>query len=129
MGDKTFYLGAHAERLQGPRDVDLTLDPPPDLAIEVEIEIAHAPTAALEVYRRLGVPEVWHVIGRVPPAVQILVLGPEGRYTAKPRSLCLPILRAEDVREQLNQAVALGASRWFVQLPAWAASFLGRNDP
>src|SRR5436305_8369323 len=34
MGDKTFYLGANAERMHGPRDVDLAVDPPPDLAIE-----------------------------------------------------------------------------------------------
>jgi hypothetical protein len=126
MGDKTFYLGEHAERLQGPRDVDLALDPPPDLAIEVEI--AHAPTAALEVYCRLRVPEVWHVIGRDPISVQILVLGPEGTYRPEERSRCLPLLSAEDIREQLEQAVALGASRWFAQLPAWVAALLGGGE-
>jgi Uma2 family endonuclease len=121
MGDKTFYLGAHAERMRGPRDVDLAVDPPPDLAIEVEI--AHAPTEALEVYRRLGVGEIWHVVGRAPLSVQILSLMPmpAGNYAAVEQSRVLPALRSELIVGQLRQAEALGASAWFSQLPAWVA--------
>jgi Uma2 family endonuclease len=117
MGDKTFYLGAHAERMRGPRDVDLAVDPPPDLAIEVEI--AHAPIEALEVYRRLGVGEVWHVVGRAPLSLQIWNLQPEGNYAAVGQSRVLPALRAESILEQPRQAEALWASGWFARLPGW----------
>jgi Uma2 family endonuclease len=123
MGDKTFYLGEHADRMRGPRDVDLSVDPPPDLAIEVEI--SHAPTEALEVYRRLGVGEVWHVVGRGPLSVQILRLDPVGIYTAAEQSRVLPALRAEMILEQLLQAESLGASAWFTRLPGWVEC-LGR---
>src|SRR4051812_10762249 len=92
MGDKTFYLGEHAERMCGPREVDLAIDPPPDLAIEVEI--THALTEALEVYRRLGVGEVWHVVGRPPLSVRILILQPAGDYAPAGRSRVLPALRS-----------------------------------
>ena len=56
-GDETFYFGAHAELMRGSVDVDLATQPPPDLAIEVEI--THPADDALLVYGRLGVPEVW----------------------------------------------------------------------
>lgn len=117
MGDKTFYLGEHADRMCGPRDVDLAVDPPPDLAIEVEI--AHAPTEAIEVYRRLGVVEVWHVVGRAPLSLRIFRLQPSGDFVVTGESGVLPGLRSEMILEQLRQAESLGASRWFAQLPGW----------
>jgi Uma2 family endonuclease len=126
MGDKTFYLGAHAERMRGPRDVDPAVDPPPDLAIEVEI--SHAPAESLEVYRRLQVGEVWHLVGRPPLSFQILrfMPNPAGTYAAVEQSGVLPALRADSILEQLRQAEALGATGWFARLPGWVAS-LGRQ--
>ncbi len=56
-GDKTFYFGEHAEKMKGPQDIDLDVQPPPDLAIEVEV--SHSADDAVIVWGRLGVPEVW----------------------------------------------------------------------
>jgi len=46
-GVKTYYLAEHAETMIGPRNIDLDVQPPPDLAIEVEAShlVASALTA------------------------------------------------------------------------------------
>ncbi len=54
--DQSYYL-ANAPRIKGKKELRLKTDPPPDLAIEVVY--SHDADRALEVCRRLGVPEVW----------------------------------------------------------------------
>ena len=55
-GDETYYL-ANEARIRGKDKIDLRTDPPPDLAIEAVH--THDAEAAIEVYRRFSVPEVW----------------------------------------------------------------------
>lgn len=52
--DQCFYIRNHAVMI-GKRRVDLTIDPPPDLAIEVDV----TSKTGLDAYRVLGVPELW----------------------------------------------------------------------
>lgn len=52
--DQCFYIQNHAIMI-GKRRVDLTIDPPPDLAIEVDV----TSKTGLDVYQALGVPELW----------------------------------------------------------------------
>lgn len=52
--DQCFYIQNHAVMI-GKLRLDLTIDPAPDLAIEVDV----TSKTGLEVYRQLGVPEVW----------------------------------------------------------------------
>jgi Uma2 family endonuclease len=52
--DQCFYI-ENVAKMVGKRQLDLTIDPPPDLAIEVDV----TSRTGLEVYQRLGVPEVW----------------------------------------------------------------------
>lgn len=52
--DQCFYI-QNQEKMRGKRRIDLTVDPPPDLAIEVDV-IAKTQLAA---YAALGVPELW----------------------------------------------------------------------
>ncbi len=52
--DQCFYIENHAVMI-GKRRVNLTLDPPPDLAIEVDV----TSKTGLDAYRALGVPELW----------------------------------------------------------------------
>jgi len=53
--DSCFYI-QNADRVQG-LNSDTATDPPPDLAIEVDITTSS--TRRMEVYKRLGIPEVW----------------------------------------------------------------------
>jgi Uma2 family endonuclease len=57
-GDRTFYLGDEKRILSLARsDLDLTRDPPPDLAMEVEVTRKSIPR--FPIYADLGVPEIW----------------------------------------------------------------------
>src|SRR5207302_5325881 len=91
-GDKTFYFARHAEVMRGPRDIDLTVQPPPDLAIEVEV--SHLTDEAMTVWGRLGVPEVWR-FGPNAEQFDFRLRGEDGIYTRFERSRALPGLTAE----------------------------------
>ena len=55
--DYGFYFGENARRMHRRPELDLDVDPPPDLAIEVDYKSDSA--RALKLYARLGIPEVW----------------------------------------------------------------------
>jgi Uma2 family endonuclease len=120
-GDDTYYFGAHAELMRGPRDIDLATQPPPDLAIEVEV--THPADDAVAVWARLGVPEVW----RLNTERWELTFGlrqDDGTYAPSPRSAGLPELEPGDVLAQLKLAEQLGSSRWYAQLDGWVRGTL-----
>ena len=92
-GDQTYYL-ANAERIRGKDKISLKTDPPPDLAIEAVY--LHDADAAVEVYRRFKVPEVWVCDES---GLVILVLQSNGRYAESATSAAFPFLsRCRDFR-------------------------------
>lgn len=52
--DNCFYIQNHA-RMRGKSRIDLTIDPPPDLAIEIDV----TSKTQLDAYQALGVLELW----------------------------------------------------------------------
>lgn len=54
--DQCYYL-SRLERISNPDELDVRRDPPPDVA--VEIDISRNSRARLRIYAGLGVPEVW----------------------------------------------------------------------
>jgi Uma2 family endonuclease len=54
--DESYYI-AHADEIRPKDEVDLLLDPPPDLVIEVEI--TSSAIAKLKLFAAMGVPEFW----------------------------------------------------------------------
>ena len=115
-GDKTFYFGEHAVLMRGPVDIDLETQPPPDLAIEVEV--SHSADAALAAWGRLRVPEVWRFQPRS-SRFTFCIRNSDGSYSDAERSLAFPALSPADVLEQLSRAIELGADRWNEQLDVW----------
>ncbi|MEL6382987.1 MAG: Uma2 family endonuclease [Cyanobacteria bacterium J06626_18] len=55
-GDNCFYFQNEA-RVRGKFDFDLNQDPPPDLALE--IDVTRKSLARFPIYARLGIPEIW----------------------------------------------------------------------
>ena len=83
-GDETFYL-TRFDEIRG-REVDLDAgDPPPDLAVEVDV--THPSVPKLPIYAGLGVPEVWTWAGGT---ITVRRLGADGRYAAVGASRELP---------------------------------------
>ena len=90
-GDRTFHFGANAERMRGMENYDFDVDPPPDLAIEVEA--SHSADDAIAAWGRLGVPEVW----RFDAATSTCTFWnrrDDGTYEQVDRSMFLPDARS-----------------------------------
>jgi Uma2 family endonuclease len=116
--DEGFYLGGDAARIRGKTTLDLTVDPPPNLAIEVD-NLADS-EAALPAYARIRVPEVWLYKAR-DRNLWFGRLAGEG-YEEIDRSIHLPRLTPLLVMEALEAAHAgeMDELDWLDWLDAWA---------
>jgi Uma2 family endonuclease len=120
-GDRTYYFGDHAVLMRGSRNIDLSTQPPPDLAIEVEV--SHPADRALATWGRLGVPEVWR-INPVSWHAGFWRRQADGMYAPIENSIGLPALTPADVLDQMRLADELGWSGWYVQLGDWVRDVL-----
>ncbi|MGO8788357.1 MAG: Uma2 family endonuclease [Terriglobia bacterium] len=110
--DSCFYI-QNVERIRGKKEIDLTVDPPPDLVIEVEITSPAVPK--LPVYARLGVPEIWLHDGRAP---RILRLAGD-QYENSGRSGVLPRLTESVLADFLEQSKTLTTLAWRRMVRTW----------
>jgi Uma2 family endonuclease len=111
--DACFYI-QNVERIRGKKEIDLTVDPPPDLVIE--IEIPSPAVAKLPVYARLGVPEIWRHDGRT---TRILRLSGDD-YKECDRSGVLPSLTPSVLSEFCEQSKTLTTLAWRRMVRTWA---------
>jgi len=114
--DASFYFGEHAERLALKKGIDLRVDPPPDLAIEVD-NTAQSEWK-LPVYARLRVPEVW----RYDVDARTLWFGrlrAVRSYEQIERSVALPMLSRPWVLDVLSRGEGLIDSRYEASLDGW----------
>jgi Uma2 family endonuclease len=111
--DACFYL-ENVERIRRKQEIDLTVDPPPDLVIEVEI--TSPAVSKLPIYARLGVPEIWLTDGQ---SVRILRLA-EGEYKGSQKSEVLPPLTELVLSEFLQQSKTLTILAWRRVVRNWA---------
>ena len=79
--DQCFYI-QHETAVRGKKRLDLTVNPPPDLALEIDVTSRTHP----ETYAALGVPELWRRSG---DQIQIYHLQ-DGRYREVNESLSFP---------------------------------------
>jgi len=113
--DRSYYF-ANAHRVQGKKDINLRIDPPPDLSIE--IVYSHAAEAAVEVSRRLGIREVWVATEK---GLKFLVLGPKGRYAESETSPTFPLVAASEILAWIHRPEGEGATDfdWLRDLRLW----------
>jgi Uma2 family endonuclease len=89
--DECFYLRSEP-LIRAKDELDFTADPPPDLA--VEIDVSRSSLNRLAIYAALGVPEVWRFDGTT---LECRVRAADGRYASVDRSQNFPGLRPEDL--------------------------------
>ncbi len=100
--DDSFYIQNQA-RMIGKERIDLTIDPPPDLAIEVDV----TSRTQLSAYEALGVPELWRYEHH---RLQISVLQ-DGKYVESDFSPTFPKLPIiEIISQYVEQSRTLGRS-------------------
>jgi Uma2 family endonuclease len=112
-GDQSYYL-ANEARVRGKQKLHLRTDPLPDLAIEAVY--SHDADAAIEVYRRLRVPEVW-ICDEA--ELVILVLQPDGQYARSPTSAAFPFLSAAEVYEWVSQPQTMTDTELMNRIRRW----------
>ena len=94
--DRCYWI-ASAPRLQGKRRLNLRADPPPDLAVEVDV--TSSSLDRLSLYATLGVPEVWRLRTG---GIDFHILE-AGTYQVRPNSLSFPQLASADLPPFLAQ--------------------------
>ena len=111
--DKSLYIQNEA-KIRGNFKFDLSVDPPPDVVIEVDIT---SPSLdKMPIYAALGVPEVWLYKGE---AVKFLRLD-AGEYQEVEFSIALPILSSAKATEFLNQGLVEDPAVWTQEVYKWA---------
>jgi Uma2 family endonuclease len=110
--DSSFYIG-NAERVSGKVQIDLTVDPPPDLVIE--IDATHPSLDKLPIYAQMGVPEVWRLVGE---RVIVLLLQTDA-YVEAWQSAALPSLTGDILTRFVAQSRTLKRTAWLRAVRAW----------
>jgi Uma2 family endonuclease len=111
--DACFYI-ASLGRVKGKTTLDLRLDPPPDLVIE--IDITSPSLDKFSIFAQIGVPEVWRYDGS---AMQIFQLEND-EYVKHTESTALPSLTGEMIGRFLDASRILERLAWVRHVRAWA---------
>lgn len=121
--DDSYYI-TNNEAVRGKDEIGLSIDHPPDLAIEVDISRSSMPKFAI--YRSIGVPELWRYDG---DAILVYILDQSGEYTRSHASRVLhdfPFKEAQSVldrRQEESDTSLIKKLRDFVQ------SHVSSQDP
>ncbi|HIK06355.1 MAG TPA: Uma2 family endonuclease [Trichormus sp. M33_DOE_039] len=117
--DQCFYI-TNESKIRGKERLDLTVDPPPDLALEIDITSRTHPN----IYQSLKVPELWRF---EKGKLQINVLQ-DGVYIDSQTSLNFPNLSLIDVIPQhLEQSRIIGKNTTIKNFRIWVRQQLKQS--
>lgn len=121
--DNCYWL-ANASRLDGKKTLDLRIDPPPDLAIEVDI--TKSSVNRMSIYSALRVPEVWRVT-QDDLSFHVLI---KKHYESRTQSLAFPKLAAADLIPHFARQGQVNDGILDKEFRAWVRDvLLNRPDP
>jgi len=110
--DECYYISREAT-MRGKLTLDLSYDPPPDLAIE--IDITSSSLNRLDIYAKLGITEVWRFDGQ---NLLIYILQDEV-YRQQEKSNVLSVLSRSEVLQFLNQRQEMGENALLKKFRQW----------
>jgi Uma2 family endonuclease len=119
--DRCYYL-TNAARVRGKMRLDLGIDPPPDLA--VEIEISRSAAKRMPIYAALRVPEVWRFDGETLKVHQLVA---NGEYLIVERSQYFPYLPIEELVRFVKMQDQLDDTELDAAFRAWVREQIARN--
>ncbi len=94
--DECYYVQNEAA-VRNEEEIDLTRDPPPDLAVEVEVSRRLIPRAPI--YAAMGIPEIWRYDG---DRLRVSHLQ-QGEYVEAEQSTVFPMLPLAELARHLAQ--------------------------
>ena len=110
--DSCFYI-QNAERIRGKEEIDLLVDPPPDLVIE--IDITSSSLNKFSVFAAFGVQEIWRYDGA---RVSIFRLEAE-TYHEQAESTVLPKVTSEVLTTFIAEDKHLKRTAWLRHVREW----------
>jgi Uma2 family endonuclease len=100
----TCYYVANAEKIIGKRKIDLTVDPPPDLVVEVDA--TSESSSKFPIYRTFRVPEIWRYDVKNRRVQMYELRG--GEYVEISASLTFPFLTSDVLAGFIDQSKTQG---------------------
>jgi Uma2 family endonuclease len=110
--DTCFYI-ANIAAVIGKRRIDLNVDPPPDIAAEVDI--TSPSIRKLPIYEEMRVPEVWLYNEK---RLRIFLLGDNG-YEESPHSRSFPVVTSAALTKALEQSKTQSQSTVLRAFRSW----------
>ena len=111
--DECYYI-KNAPAVREKDDIDLAIDPPPDLA--VEIDISRTSAWKLDIYGALGIVEVWRYDGN---AIHVYSHCGAGNYDEVERSRVLPTIPVSELVQFLNRRAKHSETEIIRSFRAW----------
>jgi Uma2 family endonuclease len=111
--DRCFWV-QHAAAMFGVKYIDLNRDPPPDLAVEIDITTSWLDR--MGTYAALGIPEVWCFNGE---SLRVYVLLPDGKYEEREKSLAFPFLPLPQLVPMIQRADQMDGGEMVRTCVAW----------
>jgi len=120
--DSCFYFKNEAQ-MRGKKRLDMQVDPPPDLV--VEIDITHPSLNKLPLFAAFGIQEVWRFDGA---AMEFYVLSGSD-YVKTDNSLALPQVTASVVTRFVIESNSAGRLEWVKKVRGWAQALKASQEP
>jgi Uma2 family endonuclease len=113
--DACFYF-TQADRVRGKATIDLQVDPPPELVIEIDLT---SPTLnKFPIFAALGIPEIWRYAGE---RVAIFTLS-RNHYREQAYSPTFPWVTSAILTELVETGQRLPRPQWLRRVRQWARS-------
>lgn len=111
--DTAFYI-KNEQQVRGLLNLDLSKDPPPDLAIEVDVT---SPSLnKMPIYAGLGISEIWLYKGKKVAFLQLV----GEKYQPIENSIALPFLSSQKATEFLQKGLNEIYNKWVKEVRNWA---------
>jgi Uma2 family endonuclease len=121
--DECYYV-QNEPAVRGREEIDLVRDPPPDLAVEVEV--SRRLLARIPIYAAMGIPEVWRYDGT---SLRVCRLDSDGEYRESPKSAVFPALPLPELARFLSLRSRLDETELVRSFRAWVRSHFGLERP
>jgi Uma2 family endonuclease len=116
--DSCYYIQNEAV-IRGKKTLNLEIDPPPDLAIE--IDITSSSVNKINIYAALGVAEIWRYDGAVLKFYQLV----ESEYIEINFSIAFPLISVGDMNRFIQQSKTMGEIALLKSFRAWVRGKIG----
>lgn len=110
--DECYYV-QHADAVRDKDEIDLSVDPPPDLVVEIDITRPSIPKQPI--YASLGVPEIWRFDGKTFAVLRLR----KGKYHPAKSSGVFPFLPMDEFQQFVLRVAVERQSKVLREFRAW----------